>query len=56
MSFIHENVKNWLWREILQSGDPFLFYLAVGKAYREIEEEIQDMDDWDFERKAEELF
>ena len=51
MGFILENVKRWLWKEILMSGDPHIFFMYVRDALDEIEDEIQDMTDEDFALK-----
>ena len=39
MSFIYENIRNWLLKEIMESGDPYLFLPYVQDALEEIVEE-----------------
>ena len=39
MSFIYDNIKNWLLKETIESGHPYIFLSYVQDALEEIVEE-----------------
>ena len=45
--FVSDNIRRWLLKEILQSGDPADFFLALHDEFEKIEDEQKDPAFWD---------
>lgn len=50
--FNHEIIRNWLFKEIMESGDPYLFIVYLRDALSEIHDEdlvAQELAKWEEE-------